>query len=722
MTDLATWQLENNHYLTTALGWLRLRLLWLSGLPENGGTAYSSEQVPMALMPTSSSSQIDTGGINSQATRPNARQGLFGIGRRHEPDRTPPPPANTTKPVSDESIARAASAMEQAADIEPLPALLELTRLFQLSSFEQNLLLLCAAMELDTRTASLCAHAGDDRPYPTFALALALFENATWDALSPERPLRYWRLIEINQPTGTPLTASGLRLDERILNFIKGLNYLDDRLSPLLTLITPPPLITSGDGPDTHATAVDDLVRRLQGAVALGRLPLIHLLGANSMGKQSLAARTAARLGLELFRLPVDLLPTGAGEAESFARLWQRETALIPVALYLDAAEPSADGNQPPQILAHFLTRARSLTFFDTRDAWPEITPLAVSLEVARPPTIEQRAAWTQVLGIAAEDDWPTQLASQFDLNFTTIQQIAQDALRRSSNDLRREVWRCCLASTRPRMEMLAQRIDAKATWGDIVLPDQEMTLLRHIVSHVRQRGRVYDDWGFRNRMNRGLGISVLCAGESGTGKTMAAEVIANDLQLDLYRIDLSAVVSKYIGETEKNLRRLFDGAEDGGAVLFFDEADALFGKRSEVKDSHDRYANIEINYLLQRIEAYRGLALLATNQKSTLDTAFLRRLRFIVNFPFPGISERRKIWQKVFPAETPTDSLDFDRLAQLNLSGGNIHSIALNAAFLAAAQDSPITMPLILKAARIEYIKLERPINEADFRWPPRR
>jgi SpoVK/Ycf46/Vps4 family AAA+-type ATPase len=223
--------------------------------------------------------------------------------------------------------------------------------------------------------------------------------------------------------------------------------------------------------------------------------------------------------------------------------------------------------------------------------------------------------------------------------------------------------------------------------------------------------------------MNRGLGISALFAGQSGTGKTMAAEVIANQLELNLYRIDLSAVVSKYIGETEKNLRRLFDAAEDGGAILFFDEADALFGKRSEVKDSHDRYANIEINYLLQRMEAYRGLAILATNMKGLLDPAFLRRLRFIVNFSFPGPQERREIWQKVFPPQTPVEKtdekekLDWERLARFNLTGGNIHAIALNAAFLAAARGTPVTMSLVLQAAREEFRKLERPINEADFR-----
>ena len=219
--------------------------------------------------------------------------------------------------------------------------------------------------------------------------------------------------------------------------------------------------------------------------------------------------------------------------------------------------------------------------------------------------------------------------------------------------------------------------------------------------------------------MSRGLGISALFAGESGTGKTMAAEVIANELRLNLYRIDLSAVVSKYIGETEKNLRRLFDAAEDGGAILFFDEADALFGKRSEVKDSHDRYANIEINYLLQRMEAYRGLAILATNMKSALDPAFMRRLRFVVNFPFPGTAERKRIWQHVFPAETPTEGLDFDRLARLNLTGGSIQQhraqrrLPGGAAGAGTGDHAPV-----LAAARTEFPKLDRPINEADFRW----
>jgi SpoVK/Ycf46/Vps4 family AAA+-type ATPase len=249
------------------------------------------------------------------------------------------------------------------------------------------------------------------------------------------------------------------------------------------------------------------------------------------------------------------------------------------------------------------------------------------------------------------------------------------------------------------------------------VLPPDDEAVLRQLVDQVRLRARVYDDWGFRRKLSRGLGITALFAGESGTGKTLAAEVLAAALDLPLYRVDLASVVSKYIGETEKNLRRLFDAADGGGAVLFFDEADALFGKRSEVKDSHDRYANIEINYLLQRMEAYRGLAVLATNLKSALDAAFVRRLRFIVEFPFPGQAERRVIWQRAFPAEVPLGALDWEHLARFQLTGGSIHNIALHAAFRAADQGVDVSMPIVLEATRTELRKMERPIHEAEFR-----
>jgi SpoVK/Ycf46/Vps4 family AAA+-type ATPase len=341
-----------------------------------------------------------------------------------------------------------------------------------------------------------------------------------------------------------------------------------------------------------------------------------------------------------------------------------------------------------------------------------------MAVQVEKPTSAEQQSAWQTMLGDASQGQ-ATRLAGQFNLNRHDIAAIVVRA--RKDDDGRpfaERVWRGCRARTRPLLDRLAERLDTKATWDHIVLPAPESALLRQVAAQVDSRAKVYDEWGFRGRMNRGFGISALFAGESGTGKTMAAEVIANALNLDLYRIDLSAVVSKYIGETEKNLRQVFDEAEDGGAILLFDEADALFGKRSEVKDSHDRYANIEINYLLQRMEAYRGLAILATNMKSALDTAFMRRLRFVIKFPFPGAAERRLMWERAFPKGTPLGVLDYERLSKLGVTGGVIHNITLNAAFSAARAGTPVTMASILEAARTEFRKTDRPVNEADFRW----
>jgi SpoVK/Ycf46/Vps4 family AAA+-type ATPase len=339
---------------------------------------------------------------------------------------------------------------------------------------------------------------------------------------------------------------------------------------------------------------------------------------------------------------------------------------------------------------------------------------------VAKPLASEQKDLWMAALG---QDSAASAglLAGQFNLDHAAITAISAHAGIVGRDDVAKRaaaLWSSALNHARPALDQLAQAITPRVGWDDIALPEREVAQMRQIAAQVRNRSVVYDDWRFRDRLSRGLGISVLFAGDSGTGKTMAAEALAHELGLLLYRIDLSGVVSKFIGETEKNLRKLFDAADDGGAILFFDEADALFGKRSEVKDSHDRYANIEINYLLQRMESYRGLAILTTNMKSSLDPAFVRRLRFIVNFPFPGTPERLSIWRKVFPPGVDTSALDFTRLARLNLTGGSIHNIALNAAFSAVAAGGGLTMPILLEAARGEYAKLEKPINEADFRW----
>jgi hypothetical protein len=616
---------------------------------------------------------------------------------------------------------------ESKPDIETPSALEMLGDRLGLSQFERNVLFLCAAMELDTRIAGLCARAQDDpqKNFPTFALALALFDEPSWDALSPECPLRFWRLIEISQLGAHPLTASALRADERIVNYVKGLNHLDERLSSLLSPVEISP--DSIELAPSQQRIVKLILRRWEQAAETGWLPAVQLVGADSLSKQLVAYHAAAEFNRRLYRLPVELLPANPLELDTLARLWQRESRLLPLALYLTSEELNGEAAGPAGPLNRFLSRTDGVFFVGIREILPHLGQAHVAFDIAKPTATEQKTAWRAALGDNGQDN-AAMLAGQFNLNLPTIHELLR-LTKTEANDsnapLPGKIWEICCASERPRLDRLAQRLVPKVTWDDLVLPAEEMNRLKEIAAQVKHRNQVYCEWGFERKMNRGFSISALFAGDSGTGKTMAAEVIANELQLNLYRIDLSAVVNKYIGETEKNLRRLFDAAEDGGAILFFDEADALFGKRSEVKDSHDRYANIEINYLLQRIESYRGLAILATNMKSALDTAFMRRLRFVVNFPFPAIADRRVLWRKVFPQRngdnapyTPLGELDYDRLARLNLTGGNIHNVALNAAFRAAHAGTNVTMPVILEAVRAEFLKLDRPINETDFRW----
>jgi AAA+ superfamily predicted ATPase len=688
--SLDEWQEQNGRYLSAGLEWLRLRI-------ERHAAA---EPVRLPSAPA--------------AARAEPRRRLFRSRGPEQPARIALPPASPTS--LDDQLEEAAQAVAAAeAAMAAPPALVSLAERLGLTRFERELLLLCAAMELDTRLATQCARVqGPEHPYPTFALAFALFDDPSWDALSPERPLRYWRLLEITQPGAHPLTTSPLRADERIVNYVKGLNYVDDRLAPLLAPLE------ADDGesalPRSQQALVDRILARLGTASAAVQAPVVNLLGGDSPSKQAVARRVASALGRQLVRLPVALLPDQVGELETLARLWQRESAMMPVALFLDAHEVAVGEERQAPPLTRFLARSNGVFFLGSTEAWPGLARPPLRVDVAKPTPAEQQAAWAAELG-PEHVETAAALAGQFDLNLASIQQAAELA-REDGDGVHDRLWETCLLTTRPRLDVLATRLEPTATWDDLVLKREERELLRRIAAQVRRRPTVYDEWGFRDRMDRGLGVTALFAGDSGTGKTMAAGVIANDLRLDLYHIDLSGVVSKYIGETEKNLRRLFDAAEVGGAILFFDEADALFGKRSEVKDSHDRYANIEINYLLQRMEAYRGLAILATNMKSALDQAFMRRLRFVVDFPFPGLEERRAIWERVFPAGAPVEDVDLDRLASIVLTGGSIQNVALAAAFLAAQEETPVTMQLLLKAARTEFKKLGRPVNEADFRW----
>ncbi len=627
-------------------------------------------------------------------------------------------------------------ALDEAAAALPAPAALEvLCTTFGLSPFERELLLLCAGVELDAAFGDLCAAAQGDpmRNYPTFSLALAALADPHWSALMPSAPLRHWRLVEL--ASGGTLTLSPLRIDERVLHHLTGASHLDERLVGLVELVR-----DAGALVPSHVALAEQIAATWSRAAGRSALPVIQLCG-EADSKRAIAGAACAACGLGLGALPADLLPTGPGDLEGLMRLWEREAALSGSALLLecDDLDPADAGRAAA--LARLIERTAAPLVVAGRERRRIQRRPSIALDVRRPGVDEQRALWQHALGddAAALNGYVEALVSQFSLGASAIRAAGAQALgeigdqrleigdsspnlQSPISNLQERLWDACRMEARPHLDELAQRIEPAATWDDLVLPEAQRQTLREIAAHVRQRARVYESWGFAAKGARGLGISALFAGASGTGKTMAAEVLANELRLDLYRIDLSSVVSKYIGETEKNLRRVFDAAEGGGAILLFDEADALFGKRSEVKDSHDRYANIEVSYLLQRMEAYRGLAILTTNMKSALDTAFLRRIRFIVQFPFPDAAQRADIWRRIFPVATPTEALDVGKLARLNVAGGNIRNIALNAAFLAADEGMPVRMAHLLRAARSEYTKLEKSLTDGEVRdWVTR-
>jgi ATPase family associated with various cellular activities (AAA)/Winged helix domain, variant len=638
-------------------------------------------------------------------------------------------PETPTVTVEEEPAAQNVSA-----STGPPSALETLSARFGLSSFERKILLMCAGVELDSGLASLYAAANKDLRHslPTFSLALAAFEDAHWSALLPSEPLRYWHLLEV-LPSDV-LTTSPLRIDERILHYLAGVPSMDERLRGLTE-----PLSAAGTLPASQCTVAEQVAGSWSRAGRESPWPVVQLCGSDLAGKRAVATAACALAGLNLRAISASVVPRNVAEVDLFVRLWEREAALDSSGLLLEYDEAETTDAQGDAALKRLVETLRSPLLVSTRERYKPVERRLLSYDVPAATSAEQLEIWKEALGPAASalDGRVETLVSQFSLSAGSIHAAAAQGLQLNGaarpspagpgdspsdssvagaeDKLAAALWDACRMQARPRLEGLAQRIEPSATWDDLVLPERQRQLLHQIALHVRQRTRVYQTWGFAGKCSRGLGISALFAGPSGTGKTMAGEVLANELRLDLYRIDLSQVVSKYIGETEKNLRRVFDAAEGGAAILLFDEADALFGKRSEVKDSHDRYANIEVGYLLQRMESYRGLAILTTNRKDALDFAFLRRIRFVAEFPYPESAQRAEIWRRVFPRQTPTEGLRIDRLARLSAAGGNIHNIAMGAAFLAADAGEPVRMSHLLSAARSEFTKLERPLTDAE-------
>ena len=601
------------------------------------------------------------------------------------------------------------------ADTQSPPALTLLKKTLGLSDFDVGVLLLCVAMDLDPTMALLYAQiqGNPPRPYPTLNLALQYFGEHHWNALVPTAPLRYWQLI---QPVGEDtLTGRSLQIDERILHYLMGVTYFDPALETCVTPMAVPTTL-----PPSQSIIAAEIVRHWQ--VDPGTL--VNIYGSTAASRAAIVQSACQQLGGQAYGLDREMLPTDKEQRAAFQQRWAREAVLSNCILFVPI--DVSLGQEQSSTLKSFWQRQKGRVVLSSDEPVSVRQRSVVRWAVQTLEPTEQIALWQRSLVPLAGksvDHFNHQIrtvVSQFNLDSVGIVHVSERVKQQNvpGNKLEDDqLWAACRQAARVTLDDLAQRLEPMASWDELVLPVAQQRTLAAIVASVQQRSQVYEAWGFAGKSRRGLGISALFAGGSGTGKTMSAEVLSQVLNLDLYRIDLSAVVSKYIGETEKNLRQIFDAAEQGGAILLFDEADALFSKRSEVKDSHDRHANIEVSYLLQRLEAYQGLAILTTNFKSAIDAAFLRRIRFVVTFPFPDISQRLRMWQRALPAQTPTEGLDFDRLAKLAVPGGNIASIAMNAAFLAAADASPIRMQHLLRAAQSEYGKLDKKLSESEVR-----
>ena len=632
--------------------------------------------------------------------------------------------------------ARCAVSLAQGCDLP----LLQLGHRFALTRFELDVLLICLAPELKRKYDRLYAYLQDDitRKKPSVDLALALLcetPAARWQArtyFAPQASIFRYALLQATDdpqsPSGSSDLARFLKLDPRIVGFLLGDNRIDGRLTGVARL--------EGPEPATSLIGVDAaLVERLWRLIERHSIPtateakplLFYLRGPYGVGKHELALALSRQLGCPLLHIDSELLLAQGNESELLLRLILREGPLCQAALYFDQADDFLGEDERARLRLKQLASAAAdygwLLFLAGTAPWsPQglFTGMAVQAVALPVTTVPLRlAAWRQALAQGSPevvDQWAADLAQRFQLTPGQIRAAAAAATQQQTLDNSptlslTDLCAACRRQSNQKLGELAQKVEPHADWTDLVLPADRLAQLQELCGQLQEHYRVFSEWGFGHKLARGQGVSALFSGPPGTGKTMAAEVIASALGLDLYKIDLSQVVSKYIGETEKNLQRIFQEAESSNAILFFDEADALFGRRTAVGDAHDRYANIEVSYLLQRMEEYAGLIILASNLRENMDGAFVRRLRFIVEFPFPDQASRQRIWQIHLPAQAPRSAtLDFTLLAnKFQLAGGNIKNIVLRAAFLAANNGGVIGMEQVLHAARREYEQIGR-------------
>lgn len=612
-------------------------------------------------------------------------------------------------------------------DTPPDLPFIQLLETFDLSTIDAYILLLSLAPDLDRRYERLYAYLQDDisQRRPTINLMMNMLGGnltqrfAVWERLQADKPLRTHRLIDVKHDNNKPHTGAlsqMLKVDSRVVAHLLGDQTPDERLYDSIQY----------DGFEPITTLDESLINPIY--QALPEKPIVYMEGIQGRGQLETCAALAQAYDMPLTRLnasrldALDLL-----ERDDIWHIALREGYLRQSMLFIDGWHYFLDErHQPDSRLWDALMNYPYPVFISGEEAW-EPSDIARTRPMLRlrfeiPEYETRRIAWEEAFNrydVPTDEGLLDELANKFRFTRTQIMRSVLSATdiatSRGEGVNPLDLYSGAQAHASLKLGHLARRIEPKYDWENLILPPEPVAQLKEIVERARFAHIVQDTWGFGKRISSG-GVSALFAGESGTGKTLSAQVIARELGLVLYKIDLSAVVSKYIGETEKNLNTIFTEAHSSNAILFFDEADALFGKRSEVKDARDRYANIEVAYLLQQIEDYDGIAILATNLRQNLDEAFTRRLDFLIDFPFPESEYRRLIWQAHLPDDAPVDSaLDLITISErYQLAGGNIRNAALAAAYLAAADGGTITNQHIRQAIRREHQKMGRLLEES--------
>ncbi len=622
--------------------------------------------------------------------------------------------------------------------------LCELQRLFNLSAFDIDVILMCLLPELDPRFEKYYAYLQDDitRKMPTVNMIVRLLCVRLEDTLDakksfdPDAPLITNNLVHIYKSTvqnSTAAAAKFVQIDERIVDYLTERNRIDYHLQSFTHIYQPTAKLQDLVIPQY-------LMERLLKFISRNKetAPAYCFHGTNGMGKRTTAEAICCESGMPLLHIDVKRMLAADIPVDQAIPLIFREGRLQNAAIYLNRSDllfKNGDTdvhNAGYDTLLSELANYPHLSFLSSENKMELMrhprNKLLVNIEFTMPNHSARKQLWQRqcrdTLPIADDVDFDD-LANKFRLTAGQIAEALSSARSAAmwrdpenglitSNDL----YLVCRQKSRQRLNTLTNQAVTQYNWDDIILPKDQKEQLIEICNQVKYRHVVYNDWGFGKKLVRGEGLNVLFAGPSGTGKTMAAEIMGNELGIDVYKIDLSNIVSKYIGETEKNLDRIFREGTTANAIIFFDEADSLFGKRSEVRDSHDRYANIEISYLLQKMEDYDGVIILATNLRKNMDEAFTRRMHFAVEFPMPEEPDRYRIWASMFPEKAPLgQDLDLSFLArQFSITGGNIRNIVVASAFLAAQDGGLITMENVIRAMKREYQKMGKLCTENDF------